>query len=141
MEHFTEQSEAKVVEIIVAWPGDKKFGWEELRLAYAKIKKVKLDKVWTRQSLKANAEIYEAYLFEKARRKGRSSAVSESESEFEGELETRIDPILTEKDLYKSKYEKLLARHNTLIYNITSREGFSVRYLFGDMPDNTSALS
>lgn len=141
MEHITEQSTAKLVDIIVAWPDDEKFGWEDLRLAYARINKVKVDKVWTRQSLKANSEIYEAYLYEKARRKGRANTDDQDKSAFERELEKRVEPIVRERDYYKSKYIKLLARHNTLIYNITSREGFTVRYLFGEMPDNTPALS
>lgn len=141
MEHISDQSTAKLVDIIVAWPDDEKFGWEGLRLAYAKINKVKVDKVWMRQSLKANSEIYEAYLYEKKRRKGRANTDDEGKSDFDRELEKRIEPIAREKEFYKSKYEELLARHNVLIFNITSREGLTVRYLLGEMPDNTPALS
>jgi len=130
---ISAESEKSIVRILRQWPRQTRLTWESLRNVVAK-EGESLENVWSRQALSGNENIYAAYLVAKQPSTSKAEVpVATCDSET-GRKIIELEAALQELEL---KYNRLVARHVALTYNVSLLEGGS--HLLDPLPDNTKS--
>lgn len=134
MKKISEEDKNDIAAVLRRWPKHDRLTWESLREAIAKIAGTPLEKVWSRQSLSDNKEIYDAFLVAKRRLKENPTVPALMN---EADAAKSISDLKSELSELQLKYDRLLLRHTQLVYNVSLVEGGS--HLLDPLPDNTKS--
>ena len=130
---ISKRHERIIVEMLRVWPLKKKVAWEAVRQELQR--KLKVERVWSRQSLTANEAIHAAFEAAKNRPKLEGSAVPKQSRSWYAKRVAELEGIVAG---LSTKLEALRLRHIQVTYNASLTPG-GTQHLFDPLPDNTRA--
>lgn len=131
MRKMTDVDVQFVIDLLQAW-SLRKLTWVAVQDAIS-AGLLEGERAWSRQSLEANAKIQEAWSETKIRLASGTAPLLTRNPE-----ESEVAALRAELDGLQAKYEALMIRHRTLIYNATFLPG-GANLLMDPLPDNTPA--
>jgi hypothetical protein len=135
MKKISKTDQDNLVRSLRTWDRRTPLNWEALRNQFAISYCVELNQVWSRQSLSANPEIYDAFTI--AKRRFLEYPITDAFKE-NGAQQQRVSELESELAELQVRYDRLLVRHAQLSYNASLLEGGS--HLLDDpLPDNTKS--